>query len=214
MAKDQEVYQTERWSNEDFYYNIPIKSTGKYVLIFKFSEVYFNAAGEKIFDVEIGGEKVLQNVDIFGKVGKATALDEYVQVEIKNGKCYINGRAIESGFDANKKVLKVKFVKKEKDNPKINGIVLVKGTIDDTDYNDFIGELEKLEKSKIEREKKQREFQRVSKSIDYEDFEDDFVDDGVTYSSSSGMFSTQSLIVYVVLGAIGYYVFIGKKRKN
>ena len=71
-----------------------------------------------------------------------------------------------------------------------------------------------MEKSKIEREKKQREFQRVSKSIDFEDFEDDFVDDGVTYSSSSGMFSTQSLIVYVVLGAIGYYVFIGKKRRN
>ena len=71
-----------------------------------------------------------------------------------------------------------------------------------------------MEKIKIEREKKQREFQRVSKSIDYEDFEDDFVDDGVTYSSSSGMFSAQSIIVYVVLGAIGYYVFIGKKRRN
>ena len=184
------------------------------MLIFKFSEVYFNAAGEKIFDVEIGGEKVLQNVDIFGKVGKATALDEYVQFEIKNGKCYINGRAIETGFDANKKSLKVKFVKKEKDNPKINGIVLVKGTIDDTDYTDFVSELEKLEKSKIEREKKQREFQRVSKSIDFEDFEDDFVDDGVTYSSSSGMFSAQSIIVYAVLGAIGYYIFIGKKRRN
>ena len=108
-----------------------------------------------IFDVEIGGEKVLQNVDIFGKVGKATALDEYTQFEIKKGKCYINGKAIESGFDSNKKILKIKFVKKEKDNPKINAIVLVKGTIDDTDYNDFIGELEKLEKSKIEREKKQ-----------------------------------------------------------
>ena len=51
MAKDQEVYQTERWSNEDFYYNIPVKSEGKYVVIFKFSEVYFNAPGEKIFDV-------------------------------------------------------------------------------------------------------------------------------------------------------------------
>ena len=146
-------------------------------MIFKFSEVYFNAPGEKIFDVEIGGEKVLQNVDIFGKVGKATALDEYVQIEIKNGKCYINGKATETGFDANKKTLKIKFVKKEKDNPKINAIVLVKGTIDDTDYNEFLGELEKMEKSKIEREKKQREFQRVSKSIDFEDFEDDLVDD-------------------------------------
>ena len=183
-------------------------------MIFKFSEVYFNAPGEKIFDVEIGGEKVLQNVDIFGKVGKATALDEYVQIEIKNGKCYINGKATETGFDANKKTLKIKFVKKEKDNPKINAIVLVKGTINNTDYNEFLGELEKMEKSKIEREKKQREFQRVSKSIDFEDFEDDFVDDGVTYSSSSGMFSAQSIIVYIVLGAIGYYVFIGKKRRN
>ena len=53
--------------------------------------MYFSSAGEKIFDVEIGGEQILKDIDIFGKVGKATALDEYIPIEIKNDKLLFNG---------------------------------------------------------------------------------------------------------------------------
>lgn len=177
--------------------------------------MYFSSAGEKIFDVEIGGEQILKDIDIFGKVGKATALDEYIPIEIKNDKLLFNGKAVDqSGYDSTKKIIKIKFVKKEKDNPKINAILLVKGTIEDTDYNDFLGELEKLEKSQIEKERKQREFQRVSKSIDFEEFEDDFVDDGKTYRANNGMFSTESIIVYAILGGLAYYLFIGKRKRD
>lgn len=57
-------------------------------MILKFSEVYFNSAGEKIFDVNLGEENVVKDLDIFGKVGKAAAYDEYVEFEFKDGKIY------------------------------------------------------------------------------------------------------------------------------
>ena len=71
--------------------------------------MYFSSAGEKIFDVEIGGEQILKDIDIFGKVGKATALDEYIPIEIKNDKLLFNGKAVDqSGYDSTKKIIKIK----------------------------------------------------------------------------------------------------------
>ena len=58
-------------------------------MIFKFSEVYFNSAGEKIFDINLGDENIVKDLDIFSKVGKATAYDEYVEFEFKDGKVYV-----------------------------------------------------------------------------------------------------------------------------
>lgn len=69
-----------------------MKQPGKYVLILKFSEVYFNSAGEKIFDVALGNVKVVNQLDIYSKVGKATAYDEYIEFEFKNGKIYYDVR--------------------------------------------------------------------------------------------------------------------------
>jgi hypothetical protein len=91
------LYQTERWASEDFTYKIPFTSgPGKYVLILKFSEVYFNSAGEKVFDIALGGETILKGVDIYSKVGKASAYDEYIEFELKNNKIYlkVNSRII------------------------------------------------------------------------------------------------------------------------
>lgn len=47
----------------------------------------------------------------------------------------------------------VKFFKGEKDNPKINAILLVKGSLDDTDYESFKGQLEELERQTLEKER-------------------------------------------------------------
>jgi len=66
-----------------------MKQPGKYVLVLKFSEVYFNSPNEKIFDVGFGNLKVVNQLDIYSKVGKATAYDEYVEFEFKNGKIYV-----------------------------------------------------------------------------------------------------------------------------
>lgn len=90
MTHEQDVYQTERWAGEDFFYDLPIAQNGKYVLILKFSEVYFNSPSEKIFDVAIGKENVVRHLDVYSKVGKATAYDEFVEFELRNHKVYIN----------------------------------------------------------------------------------------------------------------------------
>ena len=48
----------------------------------------------------------------------------------------------------------------------------------------------------------------------FEEFEDDFVDDGKTYRANNGMFSTESIIVYAILGGLAYYLFIGKRKRD
>ena len=101
--------------------------------------------------------------------------------------------------------MNVKFIKTLKDNPKVNGILLIKGTIDDTDYDDYKNKLESIEKNKSGRN--QRGFARLSKTIDFEDFEDDFVDDGKKFRSSNGIFSFGSLMTISILGGASYYFF-------
>ena len=46
--EDQLLYQTERWHDDSFSYDIPVKEDGDYVLVLKFSEVYFYAANQKV----------------------------------------------------------------------------------------------------------------------------------------------------------------------
>lgn len=67
-----------------------MSQAGKHILVLKFSEVYFNSPAEKTFDVSIGNKKVLTNLDIFSKVGKATAYDEHIELDFRNNKVYIN----------------------------------------------------------------------------------------------------------------------------
>lgn len=98
-------------------------------MVLKFSEVYFNAVDEKVFDVALGKEIILKDLDIFARVGKAMAHDEYIVFEIQNGKVIINKREISGAYDESSKILKLKFVKGAKDNPKINAILLIKGDI-------------------------------------------------------------------------------------
>ena len=46
---DQILYQTERYHVQNFEYNIPVKEDGDYVLVLKFSEVWFSEANKKVF---------------------------------------------------------------------------------------------------------------------------------------------------------------------
>ena len=210
-TKDKDIYQTERWSTEDLIYEIPIQNNGKYVLILKFSEVYFNSKGEKIFDFKLGDLTVLEDIDIYEKVGKNRAYDEFIEFEIKNDKLYYEGKEAENAYDEKTKNIKLTFVKKEADNPKINALLIVKGTLKDTDYDEYQREQELMEKQKQEYDKKNREFQRMSKSIDFEDFEDDFTDDGKKYRVSNGFFSGQAIFVSLICIGIVYFFFFSKK---
>ncbi|VDP58240.1 unnamed protein product, partial [Heligmosomoides polygyrus] len=45
--EDQKLYETERYHNGDLTYVFDIAQDGDYVVVLKFSEVYFQSAGEK-----------------------------------------------------------------------------------------------------------------------------------------------------------------------
>ena len=153
-TEDEILYQTERWSSETLTYSIPLKSNinGKYVLNLKFSEVYFTNQGDKIFNVALGRETVIKNLDIYSKVGKAYALDEYIEFEIRNKQVYYKNKNCAKALMGDK--LQINFVKGSADNPKVNAILLVKGSLKDTDY---------MEKMKKEEENKKKRMKQMKK---------------------------------------------------
>ncbi len=122
-----ELYHTERWHSDTFVYSIPLNDPGHYVLVLKFSEVYFQKNGEKVFDIGLGKIKLISDHDIFQKVGKAAAHDEYIEFNLnENNKIVIKGNEVEGAYDRKNKLLRVKLFKGKADNPKINGISLVR----------------------------------------------------------------------------------------
>ena len=153
-TKDMDLYQTERWHSDTITYSVPVKEAGKYVLILKFSEVYFGEKGEKVFDVALGKKIVIKDLDIFAKVGKAAAHDEFVEFEIKDGKLFVKNSEAPAAYDAQSKMLKIKFVKGPKDNPKINALLIYKGDIYDTDFAEKKKKLDEENRKKLQEAKK------------------------------------------------------------
>lgn len=126
--KDEILYQTERYHHSTFGYDIPANQDDDYVLVLKFSEVYFNAPNMKVFDVVLNGDHtIVADLDIFDKVGRGVAHDEYIPYTIRNGKLYYN----EEESDIRGGKIKVEFIKGYRDNPKINALYVMRGKIDE-----------------------------------------------------------------------------------
>lgn len=51
--EDQILYQTERYNEETFGYEVPVKEEGDYVLVLKFAEVYFAQSQQKVRGVQV-----------------------------------------------------------------------------------------------------------------------------------------------------------------
>jgi hypothetical protein len=79
---DDALYQSERYGN--FSYTIPV-ANGDYVVTLKFAEIYWTRVGQRVFNVFIGQEPVLRNVDIVARVGPSTAYDASVPAHVSNG---------------------------------------------------------------------------------------------------------------------------------
>jgi len=126
--KDQIIYQTERYHTSTFGYDIPVSEDGRYLLVLKFSEVYFNAPNMKVFDVVLNGDlTIASDLDVFERVGRGVAHDEYIEFDVKDGKILYEGE--ESEISAGK--IRVEFIKSYRDNPKVNAIIVIKGAIND-----------------------------------------------------------------------------------
>lgn len=121
------LYQTERYHLNTFGYDIPVRDDGDYVLVLKFCEVYFTAPNLKVFDVQLNNAlTVISNLDIYEKVGRGAAHDEYIPFTISKRKLIVGDSEVD--FTG---TLRLDFVKGQKDNPKINAIYVMRGTIED-----------------------------------------------------------------------------------
>ena len=81
------VYQTERWGN--FTYTVPNLVAGNsYSVLLHFAEIYVTAAGQRLFNVSINGQQVLNSFDIFATAGGGFK----AMVEPFNATADVNGK--------------------------------------------------------------------------------------------------------------------------
>src|SRR4029453_6688622 len=71
-TSDPALYQTVRYA-PTLTYNIPVVN-GTYTVTLYFAEIYFNASGQRMFDVSIEGQTVLQTFDIWAVAGQFAAV--------------------------------------------------------------------------------------------------------------------------------------------
>ncbi|UOQ69960.1 malectin domain-containing carbohydrate-binding protein (plasmid) [Hymenobacter volaticus] len=75
------LYQTERYGQQ-FGYAFPVSRGQQYQVVLHFAEVYATQVGQRVFDVALEGTKVLDNYDIYRKVGAYTATTERFTVTV------------------------------------------------------------------------------------------------------------------------------------
>lgn len=59
---------------------------------------------------------------------------EYIPFELVEGKVYYNNEECPHGYDENSGKIRISFRKTRYDNPKIDGLILFEGKLEDTDY--------------------------------------------------------------------------------
>ncbi|CAF1116169.1 unnamed protein product [Adineta steineri] len=125
--EDMALYQTERYDLQKFSYEIDLSDDGDYVVWMKFAEVWFNGPNMKVFQILLDDEHaIIDELDIFSKVGRATAHDEYIPFQIKNGRLVVKGRS--SSYSGK---LKVTFQRLDhRDNPKVNALIIWRGSVE------------------------------------------------------------------------------------
>ena len=82
-TSDPTLYQTERYA-PTLTYNIPVVND-TYTVTLYFAEIYFNAPGQRVFNVSIEGQTVLQNFDIWAVAGQFAAVQRTFVVTVTDG---------------------------------------------------------------------------------------------------------------------------------
>uniref|UniRef100_A0A158P6H2 Malectin domain-containing protein n=1 Tax=Angiostrongylus cantonensis TaxID=6313 RepID=A0A158P6H2_ANGCA len=117
------AHLTERYDFGDLVYRFTIEYDGSYVVILKFSEVYFESPGLKVFDVYLNNILVKDKLDIFFETNAAgLAFDMYVDFSIKDKQLKIGD--VTGYIDRELQIRLTPVV----DNPKINAIAVLSGT--------------------------------------------------------------------------------------
>lgn len=113
-AAPQQVYQTNRYGSDFSYTIADLAPNAPYAVRLDFAETYWDDPGDRIFQVMINGEVVLDKFDIFA----AAQADG----NSKNGKAIAVARVFDAVADANGQIV-LRFVG-QTDNAQINGIVV------------------------------------------------------------------------------------------
>jgi len=146
------IYHSERWG-ENFSYRVPLsdKVDSTHTLVLKFSECYFWEPGMKVFDVVIGDSKVIKNMDPFMAAGnKLLPGDEFIDLQVRDRKLYVNGSLVKGGIKNNKLV--INFAKGQADNPKVNGILLVSGGVENTHKKTYDAYRDAMYEAQVQKE--------------------------------------------------------------
>lgn len=225
-TNDQDIYMTERHADDSFSYFVPLAQQGVHVLILKFTEMHFKEANKRAFNIVFGDKVVVEKLDIVGKVGPFAAYDEYIEFTFENGKVFFRGEPCENAFDVETGKLKVTFQKIGVDNPKVDGLVLFRGPLAETDFYEIPAMRENWEK-RLEMEKKKREEEALRREAaklkkrektkvrndEIEEFEEDFEDirDNMAAQSSSFLFGPGGLALVFLVMAAAYYIKSSQK---
>jgi len=81
-TEDDTLYQTVCWDVSAYRFKVP---NGEYKVRLQFCEPHYNEAGKRVFGVELQGKRVIDELDIFAKVGKNKALDyKFEDIKVTN----------------------------------------------------------------------------------------------------------------------------------
>lgn len=86
------LYQSVRYNLSGYRFAVP---EGKYTVVLKFSEVAYDTAGARVFDVLLQDKPVIEGLDIFARAGKNAALDfSFPGIEVSGGALNVGFRAV------------------------------------------------------------------------------------------------------------------------
>lgn len=81
---DDTLYQSGRWAFANFSYKFSVPN-GRYQVRLLFSEPYYTQAGKRTFDVQIEGQAVLSNLDLFAVAGHDNAYNRTFNALVSDG---------------------------------------------------------------------------------------------------------------------------------
>lgn len=93
-TEDGILYQSYRFS-ADLIYTIPVEP-GTYDVTLKMMEPFFSENGRRVFDIQIQGQTVLSDLDLFKEAGRHTAFDRSFTAGISGGELEIRLTAAEN----------------------------------------------------------------------------------------------------------------------
>ncbi|MBC6607573.1 PQQ-dependent sugar dehydrogenase [Hymenobacter sp. BT188] len=97
------IYQSERWGQGTLNYAFPV-TNGQYTVVLHFAEIWYTAAGQRVFDASLENTKVLTAYDIVKKVGSFTATTETFPVSVTDGVLNVNLSSLNPGNIENPKI--------------------------------------------------------------------------------------------------------------